>query len=82
MTDRKNDVAVIGMGVMGANLARNFASRGLNVGADGHHRGADVLDRGERRIGGGRRPGAVPGQSSPSSRGVVTPTRWCRAALR
>ncbi|MDP3238560.1 MAG: NADP-dependent phosphogluconate dehydrogenase [Myxococcales bacterium] len=33
MTDRKNDVAVIGMGVMGANLARNFASRGLAVGA-------------------------------------------------
>lgn len=29
---RKNDVAVIGLGVMGANLARNFASRGLRVG--------------------------------------------------
>ena len=26
-----NDVAVIGLGVMGANLARNFASRGLRV---------------------------------------------------
>jgi 6-phosphogluconate dehydrogenase len=32
MTDRVNDVAVIGLGVMGGNLARNFASRGLNVG--------------------------------------------------
>ncbi len=29
--DRRNDVAVIGLGVMGANLARNFASRGLKV---------------------------------------------------
>jgi len=27
-----NDVAVIGLGVMGANIARNFASRGLKVG--------------------------------------------------
>ena len=33
MTDRLNDVAVIGLGVMGANVARNFASRGLKVGA-------------------------------------------------
>jgi len=34
MTDvRHNDVAVIGLGVMGANLARNFASRGLALGA-------------------------------------------------
>ena len=33
MTNRLNDVAVIGMGVMGANLARNFASRGLKVAA-------------------------------------------------
>jgi len=32
MSDRKNDVAVIGFGVMGGNLARNFASRGLKVG--------------------------------------------------
>ena len=32
MSDRKNDVAVIGLGVMGGNLARNFASRGLKVG--------------------------------------------------
>jgi len=32
MTDNKLcDVAVIGLGVMGANLARNFASRGLRV---------------------------------------------------
>ena len=33
MTNRLNDVAVIGLGVMGANLARNFASRGLKVAA-------------------------------------------------
>ncbi len=33
MTNRSNDVAVIGLGVMGANLARNFASRGLKVAA-------------------------------------------------
>ncbi len=32
MTSRLNDVAVIGLGVMGANVARNFASRGLKVG--------------------------------------------------
>jgi 6-phosphogluconate dehydrogenase len=32
MTTRLNDVAVIGLGVMGGNLARNFASRGLAVG--------------------------------------------------
>jgi 6-phosphogluconate dehydrogenase len=32
MSERKNDVAVIGLGVMGGNLARNFASRGLAVG--------------------------------------------------
>ncbi len=32
MTERMNDVAVIGLGVMGSNLARNFASRGLKVG--------------------------------------------------
>jgi 6-phosphogluconate dehydrogenase len=32
MTERLNDVAVIGLGVMGSNLARNFASRGLKVG--------------------------------------------------
>lgn len=32
MSDRKNDVAVIGLGVMGGNIARNFASRGLKVG--------------------------------------------------
>jgi 6-phosphogluconate dehydrogenase len=31
MTTRLNDVAVIGLGVMGGNLARNFASRGLKV---------------------------------------------------
>jgi len=28
---RSNDIAVVGLGVMGANLARNFASRGLKV---------------------------------------------------
>ncbi len=32
MTSQLNDVAVIGLGVMGANIARNFASRGLKVG--------------------------------------------------
>ncbi len=32
MSNASNDIAVIGMGVMGANLARNFASRGLSVG--------------------------------------------------
>jgi 6-phosphogluconate dehydrogenase len=32
MAERKNAVAVIGLAVMGANLARNFASRGLDVG--------------------------------------------------
>ena len=31
MSERLCDVAVIGLGVMGANLARNFASRGLRV---------------------------------------------------
>ena len=31
MAERENAVAVIGLGVMGANLARNFASRGLSV---------------------------------------------------
>ncbi len=31
MTSEKNDIAVIGMGVMGTNLARNFASRGQKV---------------------------------------------------
>ncbi len=33
MSSNLNDVAVIGLGVMGANVARNFASRGLRVGA-------------------------------------------------
>jgi len=32
MAERKNDIAVVGLGVMGANLARNFRSRGLRVG--------------------------------------------------
>jgi 6-phosphogluconate dehydrogenase len=32
MSNATNDIAVIGMGVMGANLARNFSSRGLKVG--------------------------------------------------
>jgi len=32
MSNATNDIAVIGMGVMGANLARNFASRDLSVG--------------------------------------------------
>ena len=32
MNDEKLcDVAVVGLGVMGGNLARNFASRGLKV---------------------------------------------------
>jgi len=30
-SERLNDVAVIGLGVMGSNMARNFASRGLKV---------------------------------------------------
>ncbi|PKN56002.1 MAG: phosphogluconate dehydrogenase (NADP(+)-dependent, decarboxylating) [Deltaproteobacteria bacterium HGW-Deltaproteobacteria-14] len=30
--ERRNDVGVVGLGVMGRNLARNFASRGLKVG--------------------------------------------------
>jgi len=30
-SERMNDVAVIGLGVMGSNMARNFASRGLSV---------------------------------------------------
>jgi 6-phosphogluconate dehydrogenase len=38
-TSQLNDVAVIGLGVMGANLARNFASRGLRVG--GYDRSPD-----------------------------------------
>ncbi|TNF25200.1 MAG: NADP-dependent phosphogluconate dehydrogenase [Deltaproteobacteria bacterium] len=32
MSERRNDVGVVGLGVMGGNLARNFASRGLKVG--------------------------------------------------
>lgn len=32
MSNELNDIAVIGMGVMGTNLARNFASRGQKVG--------------------------------------------------
>ncbi|MCB9592267.1 MAG: NADP-dependent phosphogluconate dehydrogenase [Sandaracinaceae bacterium] len=32
MTDRLDAVAVVGLGVMGSNLARNFASRSLDVG--------------------------------------------------
>jgi 6-phosphogluconate dehydrogenase len=31
MSNARNDIAVIGMGVMGANLARNFANTGLQV---------------------------------------------------
>jgi 6-phosphogluconate dehydrogenase len=31
MTERSNDIGVVGLGVMGANLARNFASRGHRV---------------------------------------------------
>jgi 6-phosphogluconate dehydrogenase len=31
MTERSNDIGVAGLGVMGANLARNFASRGHRV---------------------------------------------------
>ncbi len=37
MTQRLNDVGVIGLGVMGGNLARNFASRGLAVGGNTLH---------------------------------------------
>jgi 6-phosphogluconate dehydrogenase len=33
MTQSKNSVGIIGLGVMGANLARNFASRGFRVAA-------------------------------------------------
>ena len=40
MSNTKNDIAVIGMGVMGANLARNFASRGLRVGVYNRTRAA------------------------------------------
>lgn len=36
-SDTLCDVAVIGMGVMGANLARNFASRGLKVAVYNRH---------------------------------------------
>jgi 6-phosphogluconate dehydrogenase len=35
--DRQCDVAVIGLGVMGGNLARNFASRGLKVAGYSRH---------------------------------------------
>lgn len=35
--DRQCDVAVIGLGVMGGNLARNFASRGLRVAGYSRH---------------------------------------------
>ena len=38
-----NDVGVVGLGVMGGNLARNFASRGLSVG--GHNRSTDKARR-------------------------------------
>ncbi len=31
MSDRRNDIGVVGLGVMGANLARNLASRGHRV---------------------------------------------------
>jgi 6-phosphogluconate dehydrogenase len=31
VTQRENEIAVVGLGVMGANLARNLASRGLRV---------------------------------------------------
>ena len=31
MSDQACDIAVVGLGVMGANLARNFASRGHRV---------------------------------------------------
>ena len=38
-----NDVAVVGLGVMGANLARNFANRGLAVA--GYERNAETAQR-------------------------------------
>jgi len=38
MSERQNDIAVIGLGVMGGNLARNLASRGLAV--SGYNRSA------------------------------------------
>src|SRR5687767_10379461 len=37
------DLAVVGLGVMGANLARNFRSRGFTVAV--HNRNTGVLDR-------------------------------------
>jgi len=37
MSERRNDVGVVGLGVMGGNLARNFASRGLKVGGYNRH---------------------------------------------
>jgi 6-phosphogluconate dehydrogenase len=43
MTDRSNDIGVVGLGVMGANLARNFASRGYRVA--GFNRNTDVAHR-------------------------------------
>ncbi|MCP4449302.1 MAG: NADP-dependent phosphogluconate dehydrogenase [Myxococcales bacterium] len=43
MSNATNDIAIIGMGVMGANLARNFASRGLSVGI--YNRTLSVADR-------------------------------------
>ena len=36
-SDKLCDVAVVGLGVMGANLARNFASRGLRVAVYNRH---------------------------------------------
>ena len=42
MSNATNDIAVIGMGVMGANLARNFSSRGLRVGV--YNRTTSVAD--------------------------------------
>jgi 6-phosphogluconate dehydrogenase len=43
MTERSNDIGVIGLGVMGANLARNFASRSHRVA--GYNRTAEVAHR-------------------------------------
>ena len=42
MTDSRPDIAVVGLGVMGASLARNFHSRGLTVAA--YNRSADLAD--------------------------------------
>lgn len=58
----KSDVAVIGLGVMGANLAINLASRGYRVSVFNRHteRVRNFLSKLERDFGAGN-PGATPG---------------------